>query len=108
APAPAFYRNAFLFLFVPLFLSLCLPFANNIKRLGSNSFSKGIQFISRISYSMYLVHYSLVFLAFYRDAKINSHWAVVGLYILYWVVVIGLSTLIYKNFEYPVVQLREK
>jgi len=108
APVPAFYRNAFLFLFVPLLLSFCLPYANNIRRFGSESFSRAVQFISKISYSMYLVHYSLVFLAFYRDARVSSHWAVAGLYILYWVIVIGLSALIYKYFEYPVMQLREK
>lgn len=108
SPIGMYLRDAFFYFIIPVFLSLCLPFASGIKTIGNTGLARVIQFISKISYSMYLVHYTLIFLAFYRDAKVASPYEVMALYVLYWVVVIGLSALIYKYFEYPIMQLRDR
>ena len=105
--ASRFISDAFLYLFLPLFFSLCLPFANNLRSINSKALSRGIQHISKISYSMYLINYALVYVPFFYPMKIAMAW-VIPVYLLYWTTVIVLSSLLYKYFEYPVMQLREK
>ena len=107
-PALRFASNAFLFLLLPVLLSLCLPFANSVKTVKSKRLSGAVQHVSKISYSMYLVHYSLVFIPFFNVMKVSSQGLVVVWYIGYWVIVVVLSSVIYKYFEYPVMQLRER
>ncbi len=108
-PAVRFVCNAFLYLFIPLFFSLCLPYANSVKKTGSALFSRLVVHISKISYSMYLVHYSLVFLPFFYPMKVGrAPGTVVVYYLLYWVIVVGLSSLLFRYFESPVMKLREK
>lgn len=105
--AVRFVSDAFLYLFLPLFFSLCLPFANSLRSISSKALSRGIQHISKISYSMYLINYALVYVPFFYPMKIAVVW-VIPVYLLYWITVIGLSSLLYKYFEYPVMQLRER
>ena len=56
---------------------------------------------------MYLINYALVYVPFFYPMKIAMVW-VIPVYLLYWTTVIVLSSLLYKYFEYPVMQLREK
>ncbi len=107
-PAIRFTSDAFLYLFIPLVFSLCLPYANSIKTITNSFAAAFFRHISKISYAMYLVHYSLIFIPFFRDMKQVSVPATVAFYILYWAVVILLSSLLYKYFEYPVMRLRDK
>ncbi len=107
-PAVRFASNAFLFVLQPMFLALCLPYANSIKTFASLLFQRAASFISRISYSLYLVHYSLIFLPFFFPLRLTSPWAAIGMYLLYWMIVIGLSSAIYKYFEYPIMNRRDK
>ncbi len=103
-----FASDAFLYVALPLFFSFCLPFANSIKTLSSRRFSGFFTHISKISYSMYLVHYSLIFIPFFYNYQNSSPLIIVGLYILYWVIVIGLSSLLYKYFETSILRLRDR
>ena len=57
---------------------------------------------------MYLVHYSLVFIPFFNNMKPVSMPAVAAYYLLYWAIVIGLSSFLYKYYESPVMKLRER
>jgi peptidoglycan/LPS O-acetylase OafA/YrhL len=107
-PGILFARNAFLYMVVPLSLSLCLPYANSVKTISSNMLSKTIQHISKISYSMYLVHYTLVFRPFFMPHKIGSFTTALIYYLLYWTIVVILSSVLYKYFEYPVMNLRDR
>ena len=107
-PVICFASDAFLYLFIPLFFSLCLPFANSIKTLHNKYFSRFFNHISKISYSMYLVHYSLIFILFFYKMEKVSRPATIAFYILYWIIVITLSSLLYKYFEHPVMKLRDR
>ena len=74
-----------------------------------------VRHISLVSYSMYLLHVSFVvqlmrhfFLPATRDADPRHHmpWYVIS--ILYWVLTIVLSTAVFKWYERPMTNLREK
>ena len=103
-----FVSDAFLYLLIPLCFSLCLPFANNIRAIRNKYISGFFTHISKISYSMYLVHYSLVFIPFFCYMKPVSLYAAALYYTLYWSIVIVLSSALYRYFEYPVMKLRDR
>ncbi len=107
-PMARFARNAFLYLFMPLALSMCLPYANSVKTIKNTFLSKTVQHISKISYSMYLVHFSLVYKPLLMQFRVNNFSTALLYYLFYWIVVLVLSSLIYKYFEYPVMGLRER
>jgi peptidoglycan/LPS O-acetylase OafA/YrhL len=102
-----FCSNAFLYTLIPLIFSLSLPYASVVTQLGSRLLSRVVGHISKISYSMYLVHFSLFVPALYA-IRISS--AAVGIlwYLAYWLLVVVLSSLLYRFFEAPVMQLRER
>jgi peptidoglycan/LPS O-acetylase OafA/YrhL len=99
---------AFLFLLIPLLFSLCLPFAGSVKTISSKLLTRFFTHISKISYSIYLVHYSLVFIPFFYRLNTTSAKAAVLFYLLYWFIVISLSTLLYHFFERPTMKWRDK
>lgn len=103
-----FLSDAFLYLVIPLFFSLCLPFAAGINRLRPKWLAASVLHISRISYSLYLVHYSLVYIPFFNFLKLTSPGEIVALYVLYWAVVLVLATLLYKLVEQPVLRYRDR
>lgn len=107
-PVIRFLSNAFLYFMLPLMLSLCLPYAAGVSEIKNKRSTTIIRHLSKISYSMYLTHYSLVYLLFFHPIKVNSIGSVSLLYILYWFTVTTLSSLIYKYFEYPVMNLRDR
>ena len=108
SPAIRFSSDAFLYLFIPLFFSLCLPYAYNIKTLKNKYAAAFFGHISKISYSMYLVHYTLIFITYFCYMKSVSMHAAAAYYVLYWVIVITLSSILYKYFESPIMRLRDK
>jgi peptidoglycan/LPS O-acetylase OafA/YrhL len=103
-----FFSDAFLYLYIPLSLSLCLPFANNVKNAGSKYIEATVTHISKISYAMYLVHYSMIYIPFFDKLALTSTGSIIGLYLLYWVIVLTLSTLLYRFYERPIMLLRDK
>ena len=106
--AVRFASDAFLYLLTPLFCSLCLPFAYNILFISNRYVCGFFTHISKISYSMYLVHYSLVFIPFFNNMKPVSMPTAALYYLLYWAIVIGFSSFLYKYYEYPVTRLRDR
>ena len=86
---------------------LLLPKADALKSM-KGWFGKVITKISVISYSMYLVNLALV------AEVIGKHFPPTGQmdaffkYIIYWVVVVVASILLYKYFEKPVMDLRDR
>ncbi len=105
---PRFMRDAFLFLVMPLILSLCLPYAASINIIRNRLLSTSISHISKISYSLYLVHFTLVFMPFFHEHRQSTPLSALAMYLLYWTIVIGLSSLIYYAFELPVLKLRDR
>ena len=73
-----------------------------------NWFVKFITLISLISYSMYIFHRSVVFYLldiFFKPTTILEN---VSVFMLYLISTILLSIIVYKYFEHPMTELREK
>ncbi len=95
-------------LFFPL-TSVCvmlvLP-AMQALRIKEGMVKRGVTFISRISYAMYLLNYSIVVqvikITAYSDAYAPA------LYAIYWIATIGLSILLYRYVEKPFLKFRDR
>lgn len=101
-----FYKQTIYFSLVPLAVMLFLPIANNYKK------AKGIipitvQHISKISYSMYLINLALVAEIIRKNFQPNGGFDGILKYLLFWAIVISASTILFKYFEKPVMDLRE-
>ncbi len=102
-----FFTNAFLYMVIPVVFSCCLPYASGVKEFRNKYLAGAVRHISTVSYSIYLVHFSLFAMWFY-NFKVSSVWMGIAQYVLYWAVVIGTSSLLYRFFELPVMKLRDK
>ncbi|HEX4886792.1 MAG TPA: acyltransferase [Luteibaculaceae bacterium] len=106
-PIGSFYKQALYFSLTPLASVLLIPWAQGMTR-ASGWWARAITHISKISYSMYLINLALV------AEVIRDHFMPTGavdgmvLYAVYWLVVIGASTLLYRYFERPVMNLRDR
>jgi peptidoglycan/LPS O-acetylase OafA/YrhL len=92
-----------------------LPFLSSLKSLRFNALNKLVSYISKISYSMYLVHYSLVFyiiLPVVIKLLYLNHFrfevSCLFTYLLYWILTISISTVIYYFYEKPIMNIRDK
>lgn len=91
-----------------IFILSTLPFLSTWNIDPKNTISKIVTFISKISYSMYLINASLVFnfINIYNRAE-SGRQAVIN-YFIFWIVTISFSFLIYQYFERPTTALRDK
>ncbi|GAB3808431.1 acyltransferase [Spirosoma humi] len=111
-PAYTFYKRTFYFPAIGLSMALLMPYMDGWRtatglwtRFG---FAQAITHISLISYSMYLLNLTPIMVTFIERIPTTSlamGWFKVG---LFWVLVLVLSTLLFKFFEKPVTQLRER
>jgi len=101
----SFYNQVITFSITPISAALLLPLINSIQHVDG-LIPKVITHISKISYSMYLINLALVS-AIIRDnfAPQNEIDGILK-YLLYWILVIALSTLLYYIFERPMLKLR--
>jgi len=90
-----------------LFILMFFPFMDSIKQ-GKGRFSKAVTHISVISYSMYLLNLAVICQVITSHFMRRSLLSSFAFYFLYWVLVIALSTLLYKYYEKPMTNLREK
>ncbi|MBD2752359.1 acyltransferase family protein [Spirosoma validum] len=111
-PAYTFYKRTIYFLVIGLSMTLWLPFMDGWRTapdsLVRSGIARAITHISLISYSMYLLNLTPIMINFIERIPTTSStigWAKVG---LFWVLVLILSTLLYKFFEKPVTELRER
>jgi peptidoglycan/LPS O-acetylase OafA/YrhL len=105
------YFHVFWFIETSVATGMVLPFLANLKQ-GSGMVYKGLTILSLTSYSIYLLHHSLVLQWIVKPLPLAS-WlgnellaSLIG-YALYWIITIGLATLQYKYFEIPMSKLRE-
>jgi peptidoglycan/LPS O-acetylase OafA/YrhL len=104
------YGSVFSFTTYAIGVLLLLPFLSEY-RLGSGRIHKITTTISIVSYSMYLVHLSLVqvfMLAPLRFMGLDKTQYMLVAYPLYWLLTVTISILLYKYFEKPFMNLREK
>jgi len=114
-----FCRNLFYLQYFSLsvtsFATLILLPALSGLRQGRGKIYRFLSFVSVISYSMYLVNFSLVQLTIIPSlttaiTSITHNHLVISLirYILYWVLTFLLSYLLYRYWEMPMMKLRER
>lgn len=87
-----------------------LPFMANYKTTKLKYLDAAIIFISIISYSMYLINLQVIgilipTLSGLMFGETGSHWIN---YAMYWILTIILSWMLYKWFEKPITDLRDK
>jgi peptidoglycan/LPS O-acetylase OafA/YrhL len=103
-----FFANTFLFSFISLFFCLTIPYANNITTLNNRPLSKVITHISLISYSIYLIHYSIIYIPFFKEHSNVSPLISICLFFLYLFLVLFISSLLYFYYERPMLAIRDK
>ena len=100
-----FFSQTYYYSFIGLSILLILPKLESLK--NENIPFKPIQFLSKISYSMYLLHMPLLQIIskiFKATNKIES----ILVYITFWLITFVLSNIIYKKFELPIMNLRDR
>ena len=102
-----FYHQVLYFILSPLSIMFIMPFAHSIKN-GKGIGAFIIQHISKISYSMYLINLGLVsnVIMLHYQPKGSSDGIIK--FIIYCTIVFSTSSLLYKYFEKPVMNLRDK
>lgn len=111
-PIQSYYNNVFSFSLTSFATLLTIPFLSEVKS-GRGFIYQSVTYISVASYSMYLLNLSVIkfFIIDKIDwGMISSNLEVVAAlkYMVFWVLVVLLSILLYKYFEMPVTSLREK
>jgi peptidoglycan/LPS O-acetylase OafA/YrhL len=111
-PAYTFFKRTFYFPLIGLSMALLMPYMDGWRTAtglwGRFGIARAITHISLISYSMYLLNLTPIMLNFIERIPTTSFatgWLKVG---LFWALVLVLSTLLYKFFEKPVTELRER
>ncbi|MCX6230964.1 MAG: acyltransferase [Bacteroidetes bacterium] len=84
-----------------------LPKFDNIKKAPS-FITKTVTHISLISYSMYLLNLAIIAEIIIKNFPPWGPHSAWTFYAIYWVLTIALSTLLYKYYEKPVMDLRER
>jgi peptidoglycan/LPS O-acetylase OafA/YrhL len=100
--------NLFFYPLTSFSIMIALPALSRID-FRNALITKSITFISTISYSMYLVNYSIIIQLIKIFAPVNmTEIEKFGSYMIYWISTIYLSTLLYKYVEQPFMRLRDK
>ena len=105
-----FYKCVFSFSLASFATLLLLPFLSELK-YSKGVIYKSFTYISLISYSMYLLHFSLIqkWIIVNIDLTALPDYFEIGIkYLLYWAMTIFISIIMFKYFELPMMKLREK
>lgn len=108
------FKNYFLFTFTSMGTLLMLPKLSSVNK-GVGIFYVPITIISLISYSMYLLNYTLVkdfiivqFERFIPYLQYKTIWTSLFEYVIFWIITILLSILVYKYYELPMTAIRDR
>ncbi len=101
------YMKVFHFQYISLLVLFFIPFFDSIKT-GKGIIYRSITHISKISYSMYLVHAALVVQVFTTHYKVETKTESIIGYLLIWTITLIVSSLLYKYYEKPLTNLRDK
>lgn len=86
---------------------LLLPMFDSIRK-GPKILIRFFTHISLISYSMYLLNLALISEVIYANFPPWGPRSAWGLYGIYWILVLSTSTLLYKYYEKPMMDLRDR
>lgn len=107
APLNSIYKQVFYFSCYNVGALLMLPLADSVISFKT-TFGRLITHISLISYAMYLINLSCVEQVLDKNITIKNIQGAFVVYGIFWIVVIGLSTLLYKYYEKPLMDLRDR
>lgn len=93
------WSDALLYTMLPLVFSCLLPYDSSVKQLPNRWIQSLVLFISKLSYSIYLVHYSLLYIPFFYKQEYQNPSTRIAYYGVYWILVFVLSWLLYKLIE---------
>jgi peptidoglycan/LPS O-acetylase OafA/YrhL len=102
-----FYSQTIPFTLSAIGAVLLLPLADSVKTCRGRV-GRCITHVSLISYSMYLINYGLVVQPMLKHFAPHGFADAIFKYGIYWVVVVLASTLLYKYFEKPMMDLRDQ
>jgi len=111
--ASALYHCVFSFSITSITTLLFLPYLSNIKE-GNGIIYKIVTYFSLTSYSIYLINFSLVKfwilnkIDFSFVSEFNGYLGIILKISLYWFLTIFLSVLLYKYYEIPTTNIRDK
>ncbi|GAB3643092.1 acyltransferase family protein [Spirosoma arcticum] len=111
-PAYVFYKRTVYFLLIGLSMTLLMPYMDGWRTAAGSwarfGIGRAITHVSLISYSMYLLNLTPIMMTVVDRIPTTSlavGWLKVG---LFWTLVLVLSTLLFKYFEKPVTELRDR
>jgi len=108
---PGLISNVVFFSALSICIALLLPLLASIKTTKWQILAKPITGISIISYSMYPVNGGLISFSFMIHSNEGANWSVpfaALMYVVFWVLCICLSWLIFVLFEKPMTDLRNR
>jgi peptidoglycan/LPS O-acetylase OafA/YrhL len=108
---PGIISNVVFFSALSVCIGFLLPLLASIKTSKWEILAKPITGISIISYSMYLVNGGLISFTFMIHSNEGANWSVpfaALMYVVFWVLCISSSWLIYVLFEKPMTDLRNR
>lgn len=103
-----FYSKTFYFSLVSFGAMLLLAKADSIKTAKHITVKNVVTHISKISYSMYLVNLALVAQVIDYNFPAQTNFEKTYLYIIYWSSTIIISSVLYRFFEKPMMNLRDR
>jgi peptidoglycan/LPS O-acetylase OafA/YrhL len=111
-PYEGLFCTVFSFTYISVATLCLLPFLSEYKSAKGFA-AKAVTFISLISYSIYLLHITVIHFVTYEAMPWNKQFADASLlpvcqYIVYWAVTILCSWLLYRFWEVKMMNLRDK
>lgn len=104
----AIYTKTLYFTLISFSAALLLPLANSVKSFKNKFWGKSVTNIAVLSYAMYLVNLSMAASIFAKFVVPTRRLENLLFYSLYWVLVLVLSYIIYRFFEKPITDMRDK
>ena len=104
----SFFFKTFYFNFISFGAVLLLPLADSIHKYKNKKIGSFFTFISKISYSLYLINLSIVISVITTNFELETNTNQIIAYFSYWVIVIVLSWIVYTFYEKPIMNLRDK
>jgi peptidoglycan/LPS O-acetylase OafA/YrhL len=106
---PGLYYCVFSFSINSLATLLLLPLLSELKQ-GKGFVFTTITYLSLVSYSMYLLNFTIVqgWILNKIDFSSLMPYDTIVKYLLYWLLTISLSIMLYKYYELPMMKLRDK
>lgn len=104
------YHCVFSFSVTSIGTLFLIPYLSQLKQ-GNGVVYKAVTYISLISYSLYLINYSVVYHFMLRHVYLgdmNMYGKSAIKYLLFWVFTFAISTLLYKYYEVPTTKLRDR